>query len=196
VSEYVPNNMNQEIAWDDTISKDSEFVLLPEGDYKFTVTKFERGRHNGSDKLPPCNKAVLTLELTDGFQSGVMQHNLFLHRKCEGMLCAFFTAIGQRKHGEVLMPRWDQLIGTTGTCKIGVRKWKGNDGSERESNEIRKFYEKDEQPPMPIAPQPQQQAYQQPYQQPTYQQPAPQPAYQQQQMYGQQQNTGYTPGNF
>lgn len=190
---YIPNNMNQEIGWDDTISKDSEFVLLPEGDYKFTVTKFERARHNGSDKLPPCNKAVLTLELTDGFQNGIMQHNLFLHRKCEGMLCAFFTAIGQRKHGEALTPRWDQVIGATGTCKIGVRKWKGNDGSERESNEIRKFYEKDSQPAAPSYQPTQQPAYQQPPA--SYQQPIQQTGYQQQ-MYNQQQNAGYTPGNF
>lgn len=196
MSEYVPNNMNQEIGWDDVIEHDSEFVVLPEGDYKFTVTKFERGRHNGSDKLPPCNKAVLTLEITDGYQTGTIQHQLFLHKKTEGMLCAFFTAIGQRKHGEPLRPRWDQVIGATGTCHVYVDKYQSRNGGTSENNKIRKFYEKDEQPPMPATPQPQQQAYQQPYQQPTYQQPAPQPAYQQQQMYGQQQNTGYTPGNF
>ena len=39
--------------WNDTIEHDSEFVLLPAGDYDFTVKSFERGRHPGSEKLPP-----------------------------------------------------------------------------------------------------------------------------------------------
>ena len=54
--------------WNDTIENDSSFVLLPAGDYDFTVTKFERARHQPgpNSKLPPCNKAVLTLEVTDG----------------------------------------------------------------------------------------------------------------------------------
>lgn len=191
MSEYVPNNMNQEIGWDDVIEKDSEFVVLPEGDYKFTVTKFDRGRHNGSDKLPPCNKAILTLEITDGFQTGTIQHQLFMHKKCEGMLCAFFTAIGQRKHGEALRPRWDQVIGSTGTCHVYVDKYRNKNGGESKNNKIRKFYEKDDQPAIPAAQQPQQAAYQQPaYQPPAYQQP------QQQQMYTPPQSTGYTPGNF
>ena len=162
MSEY----MNQEIGWEDSISKDSEFTILPEGDYSFTVTKFERARHNGSEKLPPCNKVILTLELTDGMNTGTVTHNLFMHRKCEGMLCAFFTAIGQRKHGETLKPKWDQVVGSTGTCKIGIRKWTGRDGNQMESNEIRKFYEKDTAP----AAAPQQQSF------------APQ--------------SGYTPGKF
>ena len=55
--------MEREFGWDDAIEKDSEFELLPEGDYDFEVTGFERARHNGSDKLPPCNKAVLTIKL-------------------------------------------------------------------------------------------------------------------------------------
>ncbi|MBR6875501.1 MAG: hypothetical protein IKN00_04340 [Bacteroidales bacterium] len=142
MSEY----MNQEIGWDDSISKDSEFTILPEGDYSFTVAKFERARHNGSEKLPPCNKAVLTLELTDGVHSGTITHNLFLHRKTEGMLCAFFSAIGQRKHGETLAPKWNQVIGSTGTCKVGMREWTGRDGQKMQSNEIRRFYEKEAAP--------------------------------------------------
>jgi hypothetical protein len=51
----------REYSWDDQIEKDSEFILLPEGDYDFEVMSFERGRHAGSDKLPPCNKAILAI---------------------------------------------------------------------------------------------------------------------------------------
>lgn len=95
--------IERELGWDDEIEKDGpEFVLLPEGDYSFEVVGFERARHNGSEKLPACNKAVLTIRLTsdDGEKSTTIKHNLFLHSKTEGMLCAFFTAIGQRKKGE------------------------------------------------------------------------------------------------
>ena len=88
--------MEKELGWDDQIEKDSaDFVILPEGDYDFEVEYMERGRHNGSDRLPPCNKATLSVRLMaeDG-QEAVIKHNLFLHSKCEGLLCAFFTAIG------------------------------------------------------------------------------------------------------
>ena len=54
----------RELGWEDTIQKDAlEFEPLPEGDYEFTVESFERGRHNGSEKLRPCNKAILKLRV-------------------------------------------------------------------------------------------------------------------------------------
>ena len=45
------NNLQQdhELGWDDEIEKESEFIILPAGDYNFTVGKVERGRFNGSD---------------------------------------------------------------------------------------------------------------------------------------------------
>ncbi len=143
MSEYYNNqNQNGEIGWDDAIENDSpEFELLPEGDYNFRVVKFDRARHPGSDKLPSCNKAVVTLEVSDGVHTGLIQHNLFLHRKTEGLLCAFFTAIGQRKHGEKLNPHWEQIVGASGTCKVGIRPWTGRNGEKRESNQIERFYE-------------------------------------------------------
>lgn len=135
--------MNGEFGWDSAIEHDSEFQLLPEGDYNFRIVKFERGRHPGSDKLPACNKAILTIELWNGSAKSTIEHNLFLHTKCEGLLCEFFTAIGQRKHGERLIPKWDQVIGATGTCKVSVREWTSNrDGRTMQSNDIKRFYEK------------------------------------------------------
>ena len=59
-------DMEREFNWDDTIEKDStDFVLLQEGDYDFEVESYERARHGGSEKLPPCNKAVLKLRIPD-----------------------------------------------------------------------------------------------------------------------------------
>ena len=43
------NNFEREFGWDDTIQEDSkEFITLTPGDYVFTVTNFERGRHTKS----------------------------------------------------------------------------------------------------------------------------------------------------
>ena len=45
--------------WNDYIENEGELTTLPEGDYDFTVTSFEKGQHAGSAKIPPCNKAIL-----------------------------------------------------------------------------------------------------------------------------------------
>lgn len=140
MSEY--DTTAREMNWDDEIQNDGgPFQVLPEGDYDFRVEKFERARHGGSDKIPPCNKAILTLSVTNGESSGPVQTNLFLYSKQEWKLCQFFTSIGQRRHGEAIRMNWGQVPGSTGRCHVGIRKWVGNDGKEREGNEITEFYE-------------------------------------------------------
>lgn len=138
------SEMERELNWDDEIQKDSDFVILPAGDYDFTVEGFERGRHTGSDKLPPCNKAILKLRVEAPEGSALITHNLFLHTKTEGMISAFFTSIGQKKKGEKVKMNWNAVIGATGKCKIVVRTWNGDDGEERKSNDIKQFYPKEE----------------------------------------------------
>lgn len=136
------NKIDREFDWNDSIENDSEFTLLPEGEYDFTVEAFERGRHGGSERLPACNKAILTLRVFDAMGNNAkITHNLFLHSKCEGFLCAFFTSIGQRKHGEKLQMNWNAVIGSRGKCKVIVDKYTGNDGVERTSNKIARFLE-------------------------------------------------------
>lgn len=139
----------REFGWEDTIQNDSTFEVLPEGDYAFTVKGFERARHNGSEKLPPCNKAVLKIEVSDGARSTTLDHNLFLHSKTEGMLCAFFNAIGQRQHGQAMRMDWSRVTGARGRCKLGIRKWTGNQGQAMESNQIVRFYDAAEAVPAP-----------------------------------------------
>lgn len=141
-------DMGREFGWDDVIQNDGEaFELLPAGDYDFMVKSFERGRHNGSEKLPPCNKAILKIEVSNGEKRGTITHNLMLHSKCEGMICAFFTAIGQRKRGEQLRMNWNAVTGARGRYKVGVRSWKSKTGEDMQSNEIKKFYEPGESAP-------------------------------------------------
>lgn len=145
MSEY--DSMPREFGWDDEIQNDgSPFQVLPEGDYRFTVKKFERARHSGSEKVPACNKAILTITVFNSEASGEVQTNLFLHSKFEWKLCQFFVAIGQRKHGEVMRMNWGAVPGSGGVCHVGIRKWSGNDGKERESNEITEFYDPESAP--------------------------------------------------
>ena len=126
------NNFEQEIGWDDVIQQDQEFVLLPEGLYEFTVTGFERARHtpSGNGKLPACNRAIVSVEVVAPQGKVTMKHNLFLHSSTEGMLSAFFGAIGQKKKGSKLQMDWNTIIGTRGVCKVGIRTYNGNQYNE------------------------------------------------------------------
>ena len=54
----------------------------------------------------------------------------------------FFTAIGQRKHGEKCRMNWSAVVGATGRCKIGIHEYTSTKtGEVLKSNEIKKFYE-------------------------------------------------------
>jgi len=126
--------------WGDMIENDSSFTLLPEGVYPFTVVSFERGEHAGSDKIPPCKKAVLTIEL-DGGALGTTEitENLFLHSKQEWKLCQFFTAIGQRKKGEQMRMNWQAVPGAKGWAEVIINKYKNKNGEDRQNNRIDKY---------------------------------------------------------
>ena len=192
------SELERELGWDD---------------YDFTVTGFERGRHEGSEKLPPCNMAIVTLAVTlpDGSPAN-LRHRLFLHTRCEGLLSAFFTGIGLKRKGEPLRMNWNAVPGARGRCKITVRSWKGKNGEDMQSNDIKKFYDPFENSSAPAqnvpqtAPQnpPQAQTqYQQSPQNATGQQYAPQtapavqqPATGQQPASGQQPATGQPTGVF
>lgn len=69
------NEIERELGWDDQIENDgADFVILPEGDYNFEVVSFERGRHNGSDKLPPCNKATIHIKVKGEEGETIIKH--------------------------------------------------------------------------------------------------------------------------
>jgi hypothetical protein len=128
--------INGEIGWDDTITQDpEEFPILPEGDYQFIVEKFERSRFNGSENIPACNQAKLTIKVFNQQVETHIVHTLLLHTKTEWALSQFFTAIGQKKKGEPLRMDWNRVIGASGKCKVIIKKYNGND-----YNNISKFY--------------------------------------------------------
>jgi hypothetical protein len=184
-------NPERELGWEDEIEKDgSDFVLLPEGDYDFTVKKFERARFAGSAKMPACNQAKLELTIhSPEYGDQTIFHNLFLHTKTEGLLSNFFAGIGQKKKGEKLRMNWNAVIGAKGTCFIEHNKYMSK-GEERVNNQVKKFYPAEDIAAAQGNQYQQQQQYQQPQQQ-----------YQQQQQNMNQapfptNNNGFVPGQF
>lgn len=136
-------NAPHELGWDDEITNDSSYVLLDEGDYQFTVTAFERARFPGSAKIQPCNKAVLTLSVEGPGGPVPVKYDLILYSTMEWKLSEFFRAIGQKKHGEPLRPRWNELVGSRGRGHFKPRTYTKKDGSEGKANDVEKFYDYD-----------------------------------------------------
>ena len=94
------NNQNMFLDWNDSIETDGqEFVLLPEGDYNFVVTNFERGRFPGGQKVPACNKATITVQIQTNDGIAMVKFDLLLYRSLEWRISSFFRCIGQKKHG-------------------------------------------------------------------------------------------------
>lgn len=133
------SDFEREFTWNDTIQKDSTFELIPAGVYDFEVKSFERGRHNGSDKVPACPKAIMTIRVDDGKNATTLKYSMLLHSKTEGFLCEYFAAVGMRKKGQPLRMDFEGSVGRRGRCKVGVRPWVGNNNQAMESNEIKSF---------------------------------------------------------
>lgn len=134
--------IDRDMGWDEEILEDSGYVILPDGDYDFTVKSFERGRHEPKPDgaLPPCNKATLVLEVSGATgNKGTVEHKLFLCKSQEWKLSEFFKAIGQKKHGEAAKMNWSAVVGSRGKCKIGQHVY-----NDKTYNEVKKFYNLDE----------------------------------------------------
>lgn len=130
--------------WGDAIEMDSpEYIILPEGDYIFEVVNFERDRFPGGAKIPPCNKATLTLKVKADNGIARIKTDLILHRSLEWKLSAFFRSIGQKKTGEKLIPNWQTVKGSKGRAHITVREYTDRNGNDREANDVDKYYDYD-----------------------------------------------------
>ncbi len=137
----------KEFGWEDEINDEGEgfsYTLLPEGDYDFTVAKFERARHAGSAKVPPCNMAKVTFTIWGAEDSAEITENYFLCKKFEWKLSQLFLAVGLKKHGEPLRMNWGALAGTRGKCRVYIDNYTKKDGTAGQSNKIKKLYAYDE----------------------------------------------------
>lgn len=138
------NPTSMEMGWNDVLENDGqEFVLLPEGEYNFTVTNFERGRFTGGAKIPACNKATITVQVTTDDGLAVVKFDLFLYRTVEWRLSAFFRCIGQKKSGEKVVMDWNKVIGANGRAYFKQRTYINSNGEERTVNDLANFIDYD-----------------------------------------------------
>lgn len=136
------STLDREFGWDDIINDEgSEYTLIPEGDYDFRIESFKRERHNGSDKFPACNKAVLKVMVNYDGKEIPVEHSLFMHSRSEKSLGNFFLAIGLKKKGEPLHMNWNAVPGAKGRCHIFTREYNGN-----KYNNIKYFITPEEAP--------------------------------------------------
>ena len=84
----------RELGWDDEIEKGADYVLLPEGEYDFTIESFERGRFEGSDKAPACPRAELKVKVETPEGVCLMNESLLLYDRMQWKLAEFFLSIG------------------------------------------------------------------------------------------------------
>ncbi len=138
--------------WDSVIESDGQqFIILNEGDYDFTVTNFERGHYPGSAKLPPCNKASVTLTVTlPNGQTATCRDDMILYRTLEWKISSFFRAIGQKKSGESMAMDWSKVVGATGRAHFKTRTYQSN-GKEHVTNAVDHYYDAQNVPSQPAA---------------------------------------------
>lgn len=138
------NNQNMMMDWNDSIENDGqEFVLLPEGDYNFVVTNFERGRFPGGAKVPACNKAAITVQVNAPEGVSIVKFDLLLYRSLEWRISGFFRSIGQKKHGEKLTMDWNKVIGSKGRAHFKQRTYVNQSGEEKTINDLDRFIDYD-----------------------------------------------------
>ena len=139
------NEKDMLMNWDDSIETDGqEYILLPEGEYNFKVTNFERGRFNGSAKIPQCNKATITIQIEAKEGTTSVKFDLILYRTLEWRISAFFRCIGQKKHGEKLTMDWGKVIGSKGRAYIKQRSYTNLNGEEKFINDVERFIDYNE----------------------------------------------------
>lgn len=139
-------NKDMLMDWNDSIETDGqEYVLLPEGDYNFTVTHFERGRFSGSAKIPATNKAIITVQVQTKEGTTSVKFDLILYRTLEWRISAFFRSIGQKKHGEKLTMDWNKVIGSKGRAHFKQRSYTNQNGEEKFVNDVDRFIDYNEE---------------------------------------------------
>lgn len=177
------------LDWDAEFSAEerNQNPLLPEGDYWFEIMKLERGYHNGSEKVPPCNKATVTFKILAPQGEAIITDKYFVVdlKWAREKNTALFASVGLAKREDVeahrpIKPHWsNEIAGLRGVCHITTRTYL-KDGQQRQINDLKCLYAKWKQPNIePVAPAQPQASYQPPaYQSPpqqSYQPPAYQP---------------------
>ena len=133
------SDYNEQFDWDSEIELDGEeYITVEPGDYTFTVKKVERKNYAGGKSIPACNMVLVTGEIEVPKGTATFQERMYLVRKNEWKLSAFFRCIGMKKHGEKLRMDWPGSVGRKGRAKFSTRPYEG-----KEYNQVEQFYDYD-----------------------------------------------------
>ena len=132
-----------ELDWEEEFQSSDEYLLLKEGDYNFTVIKFERGRFPGGQKIPECKKVILTLAVNTPEGTANVKYDLIMWSTLSFRIKNFLVSIGQvNREDKTIKPRWNDVIGCQGRAHFKPREYTVNN-EKRETNDVEKFYDYD-----------------------------------------------------
>lgn len=122
---------NQVLSWDTVqeigeIQEAQEYVLLPNGIYRYTIVDLEKKIFEGSDKLPQCPQATVTFVIHGGeLGDSKVYRNFFLTQKTSWTYKQLFLTLRLVKENSNGLIPWDKLIGQTGVAEVNQREYDG-----------------------------------------------------------------------
>ena len=129
---------NLTLSWDDEIDEGQEFKIVPDGDYEFEVSNFERGYYEAKagSKIPSCDQAEYELSIEWKDEDGEIRTNkltlrLKLTKKLQWLIYEFFESIGLIEKGSG--PK--EAVGCKGICRVGH-----HDANGKSFNDVVKCY--------------------------------------------------------
>lgn len=140
--------MAQVFNWDSEISNDGNglsFIILPDGQYTFEVTKFEKSFYSGnSTKIPAnCPKADLEMTITTDDGISIIRDSIFLYDAFEWKLSSFFRCLGLKQHGQSVKMPWDKVLHAKGKASISSEEYTNRDGETKKKNIIKNYIDAD-----------------------------------------------------
>lgn len=140
-------NQNGGFDWGDSVDpKEAPKPLLPEGPAMFTVLSVKRAREQfgkvdkGGGVQNVAKIKMLVVSDVDKSEAEI-EENIWLVLNLKWKFIAFFTAIGQRKHGDEgpFVPDWTKVEGAMGRCEINHRSYTNNKNETVTVNNIKAF---------------------------------------------------------
>lgn len=130
-------------GWDDPVdATEKPRVILPEGSARFDVISMKRSRGE-CGKYGTQNVALVNMMVVsdvDGTEAEI-EEKIWLVQSLKWKLLQFFTAIGQRSHGDKgnFVPDWSKVVGSGGACMIKHREFEKRDKTKAITHNIDSF---------------------------------------------------------
>ena len=134
--------------WDDDVNFDEiesfdDFVVLPEGRYRFKVIDVERRHYNGGAKLPPCDELYYSMEFKDPNSNGktIVNDHIYVLPKMLWKFKAFAGCVDE-KPIENMGKFKDTLVGKEGDAELIVQDYENKNNEKKQRNNIKNYIKK------------------------------------------------------